>query len=276
MADNKKYYYLKLKDNFFDSTEIKVLESMNNGYKYSNLLLKLYLKALKYNGALRLNELIPYNLEMLAAVTGMDIDTIKVAFDLFQKLKLIEVLDDGTIYMLEIQNFIGESSTEADRKRQYRLEIENKKKNLLPDGQMSRQMSDKNPPEIREQSPEIREQSSDSSSEKIEEEEGLKEIMLLCQRADYKLRKVDANKFIESYGIEKVKAAIVTATSTVAFEQGKIKSYKSYLASILNDLSKDKKVDITITKESKKDNFNNFKQRDLDIKDIEENILGWH
>ena len=32
MADNKKYYYLKLKENFFDSPEIKVLEAMQNGY----------------------------------------------------------------------------------------------------------------------------------------------------------------------------------------------------------------------------------------------------
>ena len=43
MSDNKKYYYLKLKDDFFERPEIKVLESMQNGYKYSNLLLKLIL-----------------------------------------------------------------------------------------------------------------------------------------------------------------------------------------------------------------------------------------
>ena len=43
MSDNKKYYYLKLKEDFFDSPEIKVLESMPNGYKYSNLLYNLML-----------------------------------------------------------------------------------------------------------------------------------------------------------------------------------------------------------------------------------------
>ncbi|WP_297522982.1 phage replisome organizer N-terminal domain-containing protein [uncultured Clostridium sp.] len=148
MSDNKKYYYLKLKDDFFDSPEIKVLESMTNGYKYSNLLLKLYLKALKFNGALRLNEFIPYSIEMVAAITGMDIDTVKVAFELFKQLKLIEVLDDGTIYMLEIQNFIGTSSSEADRKRKYRIEIDAKKNKEILVGQMSGQMADKNPPEI--------------------------------------------------------------------------------------------------------------------------------
>ena len=55
MADNKKYYYLKLKENFFDSPEIKVLEAMQNGYKYSNLLLKLYLKSLRFEGMVWVN-----------------------------------------------------------------------------------------------------------------------------------------------------------------------------------------------------------------------------
>ena len=147
MSDNKKYYYLKLKEDFFESEEIKVLEAMPNGYNYSNLLIKLYLKALKFEGALRLNEFIPYNLQMISAIVGMDIDTVKVAFDIYKQLKLIEILDDGTIYMLEIQNFIGKSTTEADRKRRYRakIEVEKKKKLLESDGG---QMSDKNPPEI--------------------------------------------------------------------------------------------------------------------------------
>ena len=150
MSDNKKYYYLKLKDNFFESDEIKILEQMKNGYKYSNLLLKLYLKSLKFDGALRLNEYIPYNIEMISAIVGMDIDTVKVAFEIFKQLKLIEILEDGTIYMLQIQNYIGTSSTEGDRKREYRKRIESNKS--LPvgqtSGQMSGQKSDIHPPEI--------------------------------------------------------------------------------------------------------------------------------
>ena len=153
MSDNKKYYYLKLKDDFFERPEIKVLESMQNGYKYSNLLLKLYLKSLRFEGALRLNEYIPYNTKMISAIVGMDVDTVKVAFDIFKQLKLIEILDSGTIYMLDIQNFIGKSSTEGDRKRAYRNKIDAEKNNqLLPEGQsvgqMSGQISDNPPPEI--------------------------------------------------------------------------------------------------------------------------------
>lgn len=38
MADNKKYYYLKLKENFFDSDSMVLLESMQDGILYSNIL----------------------------------------------------------------------------------------------------------------------------------------------------------------------------------------------------------------------------------------------
>ena len=104
MSDNKKYYYLKLKEDFFDSPEIKILESMPNGYKYSNLLLKLHLKALRFDGTLKFNKYTPYNVEMISTAIGMDVDTVRAAFDLFEKLKLVEILNDGTIYMPEIQN----------------------------------------------------------------------------------------------------------------------------------------------------------------------------
>ena len=60
MADNRKYYYLKLKENYFDDDSIVLLESMQDGILYSYILLKLYLKSLKHGGRLQLDESIPY------------------------------------------------------------------------------------------------------------------------------------------------------------------------------------------------------------------------
>lgn len=148
MSDNKKYYYLKLKDNFYDSDEIKILSSMDNGYKYTTLLLKIYLKSLKNDGKLMLNEYIPYNTQMIATITDMDIDTVKVAMDIFENLKLIEKLEDGTIYLLNIQNYIGKSSTEADRIRDYRVSISDKKQKLLSKSTDVVQMYDERTPEL--------------------------------------------------------------------------------------------------------------------------------
>lgn len=131
MADNKKYYYLKLKDDFYEQEEIKVLESMENGYKYSNILLKMHLRALKRDGLLMFKEKIPYNPKMIATVTGHNINDVKAALQIFDEMDLIEVLSNGAIYMMDIQNYIGTSSTEADRVRAYRNKIEKKKEELL-------------------------------------------------------------------------------------------------------------------------------------------------
>ena len=123
MADNQKYYYMRLKQDFFETEEMIILESMQDGYLYSNILLKLYLRSLKRDGKLMFNDTIPYSAEVLATVTRHSAGTIEKAMDVFQKLGLVEVMDDGAIYMLQIQNFIGKSSTEAERKRRYRDKI---------------------------------------------------------------------------------------------------------------------------------------------------------
>lgn len=128
MSDNKKYYYMRLKENFFDSEQIVILESMPDGILYSNILLKMYLKSLKDYGKLMLNEFIPYNPQMIATVTRHQVGTVEKALDVFQKLGLIEILDNGSIYMMDIQNYIGKGSSEADRVRAYRKRIEEDKK----------------------------------------------------------------------------------------------------------------------------------------------------
>lgn len=135
MADNKKYYYLKLKDNFFESEELVLLQSLPEGYIYSDILMKLYLKSLKNEGRLMFKDHIPYNLDMLATVVRHPAALVKEALRHFKNLGLVDVLDNGAIFMLEIQNFIGKGSSEADRKRQYRKKIEEEKQLLL--GQMS-------------------------------------------------------------------------------------------------------------------------------------------
>ena len=130
MADNKKYYYLKLKDNFFESEELVILQSMPDGYIYSDILMKLYLKSLKSEGRLMFKEHIPYNPTMLATVVRHPVALVEKALVLFKDLGLVDVLDNGAIFMLDIQNFIGKGSSEADRVKQYRERIKNEKKLL--------------------------------------------------------------------------------------------------------------------------------------------------
>lgn len=141
MSDNKKYYYLKLKENFFESDTLILLESQKDGYLYSNILLKLYLRSLKNEGRLAFNNLIPYDVEMLATLTRHQVGTVEKALRMFEQLGLIEILDNGVIYMTDIQNFIGKSSSEADRQRSYQRRIVEEKQSLLPSEKENRKKS---------------------------------------------------------------------------------------------------------------------------------------
>lgn len=170
--DNKKYYYMRLKEDFFDTDEMKLLEAMQDGYLYSNILLKMYLKSLKGNGKLMFNNAIPYNSQMIATVTGHQVGTVEKALEIFRQLGLIEVLESGAIYMIHIQNFIGKSNTEADRKRAYRKLIECEKNENL--GQMSGQMSDKCPTNVLEMSPRDRDRDRDRDKDKDKDKESAK------------------------------------------------------------------------------------------------------
>ena len=138
MAVNKKYYYLKLKENFFNSDEIVLVENMQDGILYSNILLKLYLLSLKYNGFLRLNENITYSAQMIATITRHEIGTVERALNIFLQFGLIVSAADGSIYMTNIEDMVGKSSTEADRKRLARAEVK----------KLGGQTADKCPPNV--------------------------------------------------------------------------------------------------------------------------------
>lgn len=56
MTENRRYYYLKVKENFYDSEAMKILEDLQDGMIYSNLLMKMYLMSLKNNGVLMLTD----------------------------------------------------------------------------------------------------------------------------------------------------------------------------------------------------------------------------
>jgi len=124
MADNRKYYYLKLKENYFDEDVIVLLENQPDGFLYSNILLKLYLKSLKNGGKLQLDENKPYTAQMIATITHQQVGTVERALRLFMELGLVEVLSDGAFYMSNIELLIGQSSTEGERKRRARMELQ--------------------------------------------------------------------------------------------------------------------------------------------------------
>ncbi|HUT63037.1 MAG TPA: phage replisome organizer N-terminal domain-containing protein, partial [Anaerolineae bacterium] len=113
---NKKYYWLKLKEDFFDEDTISWIEEQDNGKEYCLFYLKLCLKSLHNNGVLIRTvgeKLIPYDPKKLSEITRTDVDTVMVAMDLFSKIGLIEKLENGEIYLKQLSEMVGSETSKA-------------------------------------------------------------------------------------------------------------------------------------------------------------------
>jgi len=123
MSNNKRYYWLKLKRDFFKRHDIRIIEEMPNGKDYLLFYLKLLLESIDHEGELRFSETIPYNEQMLSVITNTNIDIVRSAMKIFTDLKMIEIFDDSTIYMQEVKKLIGSETAGAARVRKHRESV---------------------------------------------------------------------------------------------------------------------------------------------------------
>lgn len=114
---DKRYYWLRLKRDFFKRHDIQIIESMENGKDYILFYLKLLCESVDHEGNLRFSEQIPYNEKMLSTITNTNVDIVRRAIEIFSELGMMDVLDDGTIYMNEVQKMIGSETYWAEKKR---------------------------------------------------------------------------------------------------------------------------------------------------------------
>ena len=123
MSSNKRYYWLKLDENFFEDDTMAWIEEQENGKDYLIFYLKLCLKSLKDDGKLIRfvgQTLMPYDIPALAKYTNTKIDTVAVAMKLFEKIGLVEHLDTGEIFLSQIGELIGSETEVAKRVRKSR------------------------------------------------------------------------------------------------------------------------------------------------------------
>lgn len=272
MADNKKYYYLKLKENFFDSDSMVLLESMQDGILYSNILMKMYLKSLKNNGKLVLNDAIPYNTQMIATVTRHQVGTVEKAIDVFEQLGLIDILDGGTIYMSDIELFVGKSSTEGDRKRAERMKLKHAENLALG------QMSDIHPPEI-EIEKEIEKENRDRVKRKEKEKEAEDLFERLWKIYPEKKGKGQVSKKSKErllvIGYEQFERAINRYKEDLKENEWRKPQYGStfFNTGYEDYLDKNYQPPERTAKPPVSRNLNNFERRGYDMDSLEEQLL---
>ena len=132
--DATKFYWLQLREDFFDEDAIDWLEEQPNGKEYSLFYLKLCVKSLRTNGVLirRVgNMLLPYDHVKLGELTKTSPDTVIVAMNLLLQIGLVERLENGELYLTQVENMIGSQSKGAFKKQQ---QIARRNVNLIEGG----------------------------------------------------------------------------------------------------------------------------------------------
>lgn len=117
---SRKFYWLKLKRDFFKRHDIRILAGMPDGSEIVLLYLKLLCEAVDHNGDLRFSETVPYDAKMLSCVTDTPEEVISEALGIFQYLGLVSVLEDKTIHMNQIDSMLGCETEWAEKKQKQR------------------------------------------------------------------------------------------------------------------------------------------------------------
>lgn len=130
---SKRYYWLKLQDDFFTSKRIKKLRRLAGGDTFTIIYLKMQLLSIKSDGILQYSGLEQSFAEELALDLDEDLDNVKVTLNYLASCGLIETSDDINYFLPYAVENTGEKVTSAERTRKYRERLKADKAGLLPD-----------------------------------------------------------------------------------------------------------------------------------------------
>ncbi len=133
---DKRYYWIKLKTDFFNEDAIDFLLSQPNGCEYIVLYQMLCTKTANTNGLLQntIGEIIiPYDINKIARDTKyFNLDTIRVALELYKALGLVYVADNGTLAIANYEDIVGSETNSAKKVREWRKKNDQKRLQCNP------------------------------------------------------------------------------------------------------------------------------------------------
>lgn len=233
-TENKRFYWIKLRENFFQQETIDWLMEQENGSAYIVLYLKMCLLTANTSGELIRtigNMTIPYEPRKISQKTGFDIDTVNVALSLFKHLGLIEETQEGIPVMPEVKNMVGSESESATRVRKYRK----KKKALQSNVDVTNKALQSNV-EIRDKSIEYRDKKVESRKKETgASDDGLKDVITAYRKNIYPMPgEMDLEKLkamVDDFGSDTVIKAIDRAVTrnkrSLAYIHGILKSWQA-------------------------------------------------
>ena len=116
----KKYYWLKLKDNFFNQKEVKKLRRIAGGDTYTIIYLKMQLLSIKKDGIIEFEGTEKDLAEQLSYEIDEDGDNIQTTLLFLKANNLIEEISENNFLLTKVPDCIGKEGASAERVRRHR------------------------------------------------------------------------------------------------------------------------------------------------------------
>lgn len=120
MSENKRYYWYKMKTDFFDEMIVKFLRLQNDGDTLVILFQQIMLYSLKTDGYLTYKEMLGTFADELALAINAKADLVKKLLDILLTYGAMEVIDEHTFYIRFLEDCVGSETRDAIRKRDIR------------------------------------------------------------------------------------------------------------------------------------------------------------
>ena len=127
----RKFYWLKLKENFFRQKEIKKLRKIAGGDTYTIIYLKMQLLSLQNEGILKYEHTENDLAEQLSLEIDEDVDNIQITLQFLKANNLIEEIDEETYLLPKTAENIGKEGSSAERMRRLREKQKEQEQGLL-------------------------------------------------------------------------------------------------------------------------------------------------
>lgn len=116
----KRYYWLKLKEDFFRDKRIKKLRKIAGGDTYTVIYLKMLLKTLNTDGVLQYEGIEDSFAEELALDLDEDPDNVEITLNFLISSGLMVELPDNQFALTEVAENVGSETSSAQRVREHR------------------------------------------------------------------------------------------------------------------------------------------------------------
>lgn len=292
----KRYYWLKLPDDFFRQKPIKKLRRIAGGDTYTIIYLKMLLVSLKNEGKLFFDGVEENFTEEIALELDEEEENVKVTVQFLMAQGLLQLIDESEYELTECSRMVGSESASAERMRRLR-----DKKTSQCDIGVTRQLHlsdvekeieiDKDKeienkyicPEVNSGQPQPKAEIEPSCSKaelKVETEPAQADVFIklpLINGDDYLVTKEYVKELKELYPAVDVEQALRSMRGWLGSHPKNKKTPRGIKRFITGWISRDQDEASRVPDKPKpvsQNRFNNFHQRDYDFAEYERQLLN--